>query len=300
MKTRTLLTLLASVSTITIALAQTMPEQPPLNTAIGGSGASNHALMQLGSAAGEIKRLKNTFGPSAGRDRARTFVNQFPIPAADLGGVSDYYLRSSYVTLGPNGFAPLHTHDERPAYLQVVSGTIHQHRSDGTSFQMGKEDFTFSSDGLVHWWHNNSNIEPISLWIVELCTALHGCEEAVAGGATQLESSHANAAATGPKPMMSIDLAGEFPTIDGFADRQFKLRQHIIAAGKSFDLASLGSNPTYVRVFSGELISNVAGEKIAEGSVYLANDGANGSWSNKSGSPVTLYSVEFEASDGST
>lgn len=294
MKLRYIITTIASITAVNFASAQVMPEQAPLNTTIGGSGASNQALVQLGKAAGEIKMLGNLEGPSEGRDTERTSVNQYPIPAAELAGIEGYYLRSSYVTLGPKGFAPLHSHVERPAFLQVVSGTIHQHRSDGISFVMGEGDFTFSSDGLAHWWSNDSADDPITLWIVELCTEAHKCDSEIRDGAIPVPASSNAQEITGPAPMMSIDLAGEFPTADGFGERQLNLRRHDIPAGQSFDLATLGSSLTHIRVFSGELVAEDDGTSIDEGSVYIINEGANGNWSNKTDAPATLYSVEFE------
>lgn len=295
MKSRFLTASLAALAFVSIAQAQVIPQQTPSDTNVGGTGAAELALAELGDAAGEIKRLRNINGPSEGRDRARTEINQYPLPASKLAGLEGYYLRSSYVTLGPKGFAPLHSHANRPAYLQVVSGRIHQHRSDGQSFVMGPGDFTFSSDGLAHWWSNDYSDAPITLWIVEVCTEAHGCKEPVEGGASVLDTGDHAVTSTG-NTLMAVDLAGEFEGVTGFGERQMTLRKHIVEPGHNFNPGALGPDLTYVRLFSGQLSSMQ--RQVQQGDVFLLEDGAvTESWVNRSDTPATLYSVHLQTRD---
>lgn len=276
------------------AFAQITPSRTPVDTNVGGSGASSYALDQLGSAAGDHRELRNLVGPSKGNNRTRSEVNTYVVTDKDLPGVNGYFLRSSYVELGPKGFAPLHSHSRRPAFLQVISGRVHQHRSDGVSFVMGPGDFTFSSDQLAHWWMNDSLDEPMKLWIVELCNDRHGCGAAIDTSVTPLESSKSPTdrviADTGTT-LIEIDLPGEFPGVETLDNRSLRLRTFAVKPGAEFAPSSLSQNPTYIRIANGTLSGK---SRIEVGTVFFTQEtNEASSWKNEGTTDAVVFAVDM-------
>lgn len=280
-----------------------VPTSPPVDTTLGGTGAAMHSLSQVAAIPGKIKILQNLSGPNFGAGRERQFVHIVPMTQKHLPGVEDYFMRSSYVVLSPRGFAPIHSHVRRPAYLQAVSGAITQHRSDGLSLTMGYGDFTFSSDELAHWWINESDDTAIRLWIVELCNVDHGCKQAVdEGGALVLDQSskpkRSKGKAISPetKTLMSIDLAGEFKDAPKLGSRELRLRRIEIAPGAVVAKADLGAQPTFFRIDSGELImtDSKGTHAFPTHTIVYADSAPNGPhWRNPGTDAAVLYVVDL-------
>ena len=74
----------------------------------------------------------------------------------DMGG---FVLRMRRLEMAPGGFVPTHSHDDRPAIVYVVKGTVTEHNSfcavpivhtGGTV----TEEFGV---GYSHWWENTGN-----------------------------------------------------------------------------------------------------------------------------------------------
>ncbi|QKG72570.1 cupin domain-containing protein [Erythrobacter mangrovi] len=73
-------------------------------------------------------------------------------------GFSDHDLRLRRLVVMPGGVVPLHSHAGRPALITVVDGSITEYRSTcavGIDHHAG--DVSMESDGLSHWWRNNSD-----------------------------------------------------------------------------------------------------------------------------------------------
>lgn len=286
--------LLLMVLAVNTASGQIVPPQPPADTAVGGSGASEAALVRTGL---ERQTIGAMDGPASGRGRSRHEVQTFQISDAQVPGVEDYFLRSSYVVLEPGGLAPLHSHARRPAFLQVISGEVSQHRSDGLSLLMGPGDFTFSSDSVVHWWVNESKSDSMRLWIVELCTEKHGCDKVVEEGAERVPSlaTAEDASPANAVTVMDIDLAGEFPDeASGLGDSELRLRRIEIAPGEEFKSVE---NPTvlFARVHSGALkaATDSGSRTYSAGSVMFSEGPGTVRWSSDGKEPAVIYAVDI-------
>lgn len=296
-----ILTALLLIGLSNISQAQIVPEQPPINVHVGGTGASKAALNRLGLSKDKIKTLNNLKGPSEGGGRSRHDVQTYKVIEKDLPGVEDYYLRSSYVVLQPGGSSPIHSHARRPAFLQIISGTVFQHRSDGSSFVMGPGDFTFSSDEITHWWINESTDEPMKLWVVELCTEKHHCDEVINGGATVIENSESlkkekdTSRVLENKMIMKIDLQSEFSDAIKTEKRTLQLRRYEISPGASGTLFDNRMLPSYYRVYQGALTyhGGSTDKAFEEGSIIYIGEQNRSKWSNKGGMKAVVYAVEL-------
>lgn len=272
--------------------AQIVPQQNPTDTSVGGSGASNKTLERLKLPADERKTLNNIEGPSKGWGRSRHDVQIYKVTNDDLPNVENYYLRSSTVILERGGVSPVHSHFERPAFLQVLSGSVFQHRSDGASFYMGPEDFTFSSHELAHWWINESTDETMRLWIVELCTTAHKCEGIVDGGAVTLKGTKKTAVSNANSTLIhEIDLDNEFKNAAGIGNRKLRLRKITIKPGESLSDQNSG-RVAFLRVAEGTIKAN--GEEINSGVfLHAPNNLSNHIFTNISDKTAILYSVDI-------
>lgn len=74
----------------------------------------------------------------------------------DMGG---FVLRMRRLELAPGGFVPTHSHEDRPAIVYVVKGTVTEHNSFCAvpivhSAGSVSEEF---GPGYVHWWENTGD-----------------------------------------------------------------------------------------------------------------------------------------------
>lgn len=77
----------------------------------------------------------------------------------DMGG---FILRMRRLTLEPGGFVPTHRHDDRPAIVYIVSGTVTEHNSfcKVPVVYHGGDVSTEFGPGYEHWWENTGT-EPV-------------------------------------------------------------------------------------------------------------------------------------------
>jgi quercetin dioxygenase-like cupin family protein len=67
-------------------------------------------------------------------------------------------LRMRRLVVAPGGVVPWHNHDERPANIYVVEGSITEYRSNCAvpiEHKAGEAVAEFGA-GLAHWWRNNT------------------------------------------------------------------------------------------------------------------------------------------------
>ncbi len=64
-------------------------------------------------------------------------------------------LRLRHMTIAPGGIVPLHSHEDRPALIQVNSGEIYEYNSKCTVPILHKAgDVAREFLGTKHWWKN--------------------------------------------------------------------------------------------------------------------------------------------------
>lgn len=77
----------------------------------------------------------------------------------DMGG---FILRMRRLIVQPGGFIPTHMHDDRPAIVTVISGTVTEHNTFCAVpilHHAGDTDAEFGP-GFAHWWENTGT-EPV-------------------------------------------------------------------------------------------------------------------------------------------
>jgi quercetin dioxygenase-like cupin family protein len=109
------------------------------------------------------------------KDGARTSGETKPVGVTDTviasidlapkgGDFKGQLLRMRKLTIEPGGVVPWHQHNERPANIYVISGTIEEYRSTcevPIVHNAGDVTAEFGA-GLAHWWKNVSK-EPVVL-----------------------------------------------------------------------------------------------------------------------------------------
>ena len=77
-------------------------------------------------------------------------------------------LRMRHMTIAPGGTVPLHSHEDRPALIMVVSGEIYENSSKCAVPILHKAgDIARESLGTMHWW-KNSSAQPVELTIADI------------------------------------------------------------------------------------------------------------------------------------
>jgi len=77
-------------------------------------------------------------------------------------------LRMRHMTIAPGGIVPLHSHEDRPALIMVVSGEIYENSSKCAVPILHKAgDVAREHLGTKHWWKNTGS-QPVELTIADI------------------------------------------------------------------------------------------------------------------------------------
>lgn len=92
--------------------------------------------------------------------------------STDLGTeapmLKDRLFRLRQLDVAPGGIVPFHSHDERPAMIYIVKGTIVEHASNcAVPITHKAGDVAPEKKGVSHWWQNNAS-EPVVLISVDI------------------------------------------------------------------------------------------------------------------------------------
>jgi quercetin dioxygenase-like cupin family protein len=99
-------------------------------------------------------------------------VTDMVIVSTDLStqkvALKDHQFRARRLVIQPGGVVPWHSHDERPAMIYIVKGTILEYASNCTApivHQAG--DVAAEAKGTSHWWQNTGK-ETVELIAVDI------------------------------------------------------------------------------------------------------------------------------------
>jgi quercetin dioxygenase-like cupin family protein len=71
--------------------------------------------------------------------------------------LADRRLRLRKLVIQPGGIVPWHSHEDRPALIYVVSGSIHEYASNcSVAIEHKAGEVSIETRGIQHWWKNNS------------------------------------------------------------------------------------------------------------------------------------------------
>jgi quercetin dioxygenase-like cupin family protein len=106
-------------------------------------------------------------GPAAHDKVTDKVLSMIPL-AKEKVGLKEHSLRLRRLVVQPGGSVAWHSHDDRPAIIYVVSGTITEYSSHCAVpiVHRGGEVST-EAGGLSHWWKNHS-AQPVVLLSADL------------------------------------------------------------------------------------------------------------------------------------
>jgi quercetin dioxygenase-like cupin family protein len=117
------------------------------------------------------KRVPDGQGQKMSTQAARGVVDKVraSIPLAnEAPALKDRLFRIRQLDIAPDGIVPWHSHDERPAHIYVVKGSIIEYASSCAVPIVHKEgDIASERKGTSHWWHNTSG-QPVVLISVDI------------------------------------------------------------------------------------------------------------------------------------
>jgi quercetin dioxygenase-like cupin family protein len=91
-------------------------------------------------------------------------VEQRLLATVDLGkaiAVNDRELRLSHATVAPGGHIGLHSHEDDPTVVYVLSGLLANHHKDGTTEEL-RAGQAFAEFGTKSHWVENKGSAPAS------------------------------------------------------------------------------------------------------------------------------------------
>jgi len=122
--------------------------------------------------AGECPAGKSAANALANAPSAPVGVTDTELASVDLSKenvkLDQRRLRLRHMTIAPGGIVPLHSHEDRPALIMVVSGEIYENSSKcGVPILHKAGDIARESLGTKHWWKNSSS-QPVELTIADI------------------------------------------------------------------------------------------------------------------------------------
>jgi quercetin dioxygenase-like cupin family protein len=130
------------------------------------------ALLSAPAQAGQCPADKvspgvRTTGEKKPKDVTDTVLGQAEL-AQEKVNLADRRLRLRKLVLQPGGVVPWHSHEDRPAIIYVVSGTIHEFASNcAVPIEHKAGEVSVERNGVQHWWKNTGK-SPVVLLSADL------------------------------------------------------------------------------------------------------------------------------------
>jgi len=101
------------------------------------------------------------------KDVTDTVLGQVEL-AQEKVNLADRRLRLRKLVVQPGGVVPWHSHEDRPALIYVVSGTINEYASTcAVLIEHKAGEVSVEKLGVQHWWKNTSK-SPVVLLSADL------------------------------------------------------------------------------------------------------------------------------------
>jgi len=136
--------------------------------AVAGLSAAAMAVSILAANAGECPADKIAAGAMKPGATAPEGVTDTVLSSIDLAKeavkLNDRQLRLRRLEVQPGGVVPWHGHDDRPALIYVVQGTITEYSSNcSVPIEHAAGEAAMESVGLSHWWKNTGKTVAVLL-----------------------------------------------------------------------------------------------------------------------------------------
>lgn len=86
--------------------------------------------------------------------------------------LADHHLRMRRLEIAPGGEVAWHSHDDRPALIYIISGTISEYASTCSVPIVHKAGDLSIESHLSHWWKNSSS-KSVVLISADIATDVH-------------------------------------------------------------------------------------------------------------------------------
>jgi len=119
-------------------------------------------------AAGECPADKASPGFRTSGEATPKGVTDNVLASIDLSkekvGLNERQLRTRRLVVQPGGIVPWHSHDDRPALIYIVSGSIHEYASNcSLPIEHKAGEVSVEKLGVQHWWKNNGKTPTVLL-----------------------------------------------------------------------------------------------------------------------------------------
>lgn len=132
-----------------------------LSLAVAGVLAGSVIALATAATAGECPAAKVATdgqkpGATAHKDVVEKLLGQIDLSKEKVA-VAGHHFRMRRLDIKPGGEVAWHSHDDRPALIFVVSGSITEYSSHcAVPIEHGTGDLSVEQGGLSHWWKNNT------------------------------------------------------------------------------------------------------------------------------------------------
>ena len=126
------------------------------------------ALLSASAQAGQCPADKvspgaRTTGEMKPKDVTDNVLGQVEL-AQEKVNLADRRLRLRRLVIQPGGIVPWHSHEDRPALIYVVSGTINEYASTcSVPIEHKTGEVSVEKNGVQHWWKNISKSPAVLL-----------------------------------------------------------------------------------------------------------------------------------------
>jgi quercetin dioxygenase-like cupin family protein len=125
-------------------------------------------IFAVPASAGECPADKITPGVRTSGETKPKGVADTVLASVDLSrekvNLKDRQLRIRRLVVQPGGVVPWHSHEDRPALIYVVSGTIQEYASNcSVTIEHRAGDVSVEKSGVQHWWKNNGKTPVVLL-----------------------------------------------------------------------------------------------------------------------------------------
>lgn len=141
---------------------------------LADTDAHEHHAIQL--AAAEVEELLQDSEEFTGPAETSGIASIEALGLVDLGAefsaMTGRQFRARVFTIEPGGIVGIHTHDQRPGFAYILSGSIVEHRNDTDgAIQHEAGSIAVERSGVSHWWENISDA-PVRALVVDIFTPL--------------------------------------------------------------------------------------------------------------------------------
>ena len=126
------------------------------------------AVLAAPASAGECPADKVSPGVRASGETMPKGVTDTVLASLDLSkekvNLQDHLLRTRKLVIQPGGVVPWHSHEDRPALISVISGTIEEYASNCSVPIVHKAgEVSVEKSGVQHWWKNTGKTPVVLL-----------------------------------------------------------------------------------------------------------------------------------------